>query len=110
MDKLEDKQYFYSEKTDKHYKVVDIKDDDVSLFGFVVQECELELFTVTQLATDPDNSKQYKYIEVYEKKPFGRKRQMHYKLFQQIIPYKDFNQPIVLEMSDKFLYKDAGQT
>ena len=107
MDKLGDKQFFYSEKTDTFYKVVDIKGDFVSLFGFVVQECYLELFTTTQVGIDPENTKEYKYVEVYQIIPFGRKRQMSYKLFQQLITYNDFNQPIVLEMSDKWLYKDV---
>ena len=106
MEQLGENQYFYSEKTNKHYKVVDIKGDYISLFGFVIQECEPELFTTTQVSTDPD-TKDYKYVEVYILTPFGRKRQMHYKLFQQIISYDDFSKPIVLTMSDKFLYKDV---
>ena len=103
MEKLGEQCFFYSEKTDKFYKVVDIKGDYISLFGFVVQECELKLFTTTIVAIDPDNSKEYKRVEVYEKIPIGRKRRMTYNLLKQIY---NLNVLITLTMSDKYCYKD----
>ena len=89
MEQLGENQFFYSEKTDRYYKVVDIKNGSpLHFFNFVIQECELQLFTITQVAIDPDNSKEYKYVEVYEKKPFGRKKQMHY-TFKNILEQND---------------------
>ena len=90
MEQLGENQFFYSEKTDRYYKVVNIKNGSLLINNFVIQECKLELFTITQVAIDPDNSKEYKHVAVYEKKPFGRKKQMHYKLFKQLIDGADF--------------------
>ena len=106
MEELGEIFFFNGKQTDKIYKVVGIYDNSYNFCNFTVQECYLELLTVTQVAIDPDNSKEYKYVEVYEKKPFGRKKQMHYKLFHQLITHNDFSQPIMLKMTDQFCYKD----
>ena len=106
MEELGEHCFFNNKQTDTFYKIVGIKDNTYNFCNFIVQECYLELFTTTIVAIDPDNTKEYKYVEVYEKKPFGRKRQMTYNLFKQIITYNDFSQPIILTMSDKYCYKD----
>ena len=106
MEELGENQYFYSEKTNTYYKVVDLKSSGSCILDYVIQECTIELFTVTQVAIAPDNTKQYKYVEVYEIKPFGRKRKMYYKLLKQLISCDDLSKPIILRMSDKWVYKD----
>ena len=111
MEELGEHCFFNNKQTDTFYKIVGIKDNTYNFCNFIVQECYLELFTTTIVAIDPDNTKQYKYVEVYEKKPFGRKKQMNYKLFKEIFPNcngSDYRlgQPFTLHLSDKYCYKD----
>ena len=103
MEQLGEHKFFYSKNTDKHYEVVDVGDRAYCILDFVIRECKLELFTVTQVAIDPDNSKEYKYVEVYIKTPIGRKRRISLSLANKLFSRK--NGSFLLDMYDKFLYK-----
>lgn len=116
MEFLEDKNYFYNDNTNKHYKITNIKDAH-DVFTYKIQECELKLLTVSVVAIDPEHTKEYKRVEVYEKIPFGRKRQMSMSLFMKLFyNYREYEDPeeycysrftpITITLSDKYCYKD----
>jgi len=95
--------YFYSNKTDAHYQFCEI--EKYTDKNYTVRKCELKHIETHMQATDPENSKDYKYIEVCEKVPVSKKFKLSYK---KMIELLDNDENIItLELSDKYCYKDV---
>ena len=95
--------YFYSTKTDTYYEFCEIEKDTNK--NYTIRKCELKYVDTQIEAIDPENSKEYKYVEVYEKVPISKKYKLSYK---KMIELLDNDENIItLELSDKYCYKDV---
>jgi hypothetical protein len=109
MEKLSEYCFYYDNTNDKHYKVVSIehcnKFGNYDINTLKIKECKLILFDTIIVAKDPENSKEYERVEVYEKIPIGRKKVFPYHLYKKldtsgyIFDCKD------LILYDKYWYK-----
>lgn len=112
MEELGEQCFINSKQTGTYYKIVGLKDDEVFYFtNFIVQECYLKLVDKTLSVLD-ENKKTTKIVETYEKIPFGRRKLMNIKLFQEMFPDCDghdyvYGKPYKLYLSDKYCYKDS---
>lgn len=106
---MEEYCYYYDITNDKHYQVIEfpIADSDgkANIKGLKIKECRLVLFDTIIVAKDPENSKEYERVEVYEKIAIGRAKVFPNCMYKRMTTTHGINACRDLILYDKYWYK-----